>query len=162
MGPQEARVGSFISSRDYSEVSEEKRDIRDRRIHLRRRKLEFEYTRPLGEGPHGRNVFEHLTNKGLMTMLKGNIQQSLGKANRLTTVAGTDSNGFPGTVLDNMIYVDMQDPVLKRAINSGRTRREAATMRQIRGACIAIPLKHEKDCWYIPLGKVDVLETGIA
>ena len=160
-GLQDSRAGIFNTNRDYCEVSEEKSDIRDRRIRLRRRKLEFEYTRTPGRGAYRRNVFEHLTNKGMMTMLKGNIQQSLGKANRFTTVAGPDGNGLLAAVLDEMVYVDMRDPVLKRAINSGRTRKESVLMRQIRGVYIAIPLEHEKDCWYIPLGHVDVSKTEI-
>jgi hypothetical protein len=164
MGPQETKVGMFSTSRSYSEVSEEKSDIRDKRIRLRRRGLAFEYTRRHVNDNRlfGRNVFEHLTNKGMMTMLKGNVQQTLGKANRLTTRAGADHYGLAATVLDDMVYVDMRDPVLKRAINSGRTGKECMPMGRLKGAYIAIPLQHVKDCWYIPLGRVDILSTEIS
>ena len=97
-----------------------------------------------------------------MTMLKGNVQQTLGKANRLTTRAGADHYGLAATVLDDMVYVDMRDPVLKKAINSGRTRKECMPMERLKGAYIAIPLLHDKDCWYIPLGRVDLLPTEIS
>jgi hypothetical protein len=163
LGPQERKVGIFSTSRSYSEVAEEKSDIRDKRIHLRRRGLAFEYTRHVNDNrPFGRNVFEHLTNKGMMTMLKGNVQQTLGKANRLTTRAGVDHYGLAATVLDDMVYVDMRDPVLKKAINSGRTRKDCMPMRRLKGAYIAIPLQHDKDCWYIPLGRVDLLSTEVS
>jgi hypothetical protein len=164
MGPQESKVGMFSTSRGYSEVSEEKGDIRDKRIRLRRRRLAFEYTMgDVGGGRlFGRNVFDNLTNKGMMTMLKGNVQQTLGKANRLTTRAGVDQSGLAATVLDDMVYVDMRDPVLKRAINSGRTRKESMSMRRLKGAYIEISLQHDKDCWYIPLGRVDLLSTEIS
>jgi hypothetical protein len=163
-GPQESKVGMFSTSRSYSEVSEEKSDIRDKRIRLRRRRLTFEYTRRHVNDNRlfGRNVFEHLTHKGMMTMLKGNVQQTLGKANRLTTTVGADHYGLAATVLDDMVYVDMRDPVLKRAINSGRTRKESMSMGRLKGAYIAIPLQHDKDCWYIPLGSVDLLPTEIS
>jgi len=161
MGPQESKVGMFSTSRSHSEVSEEKVDIRDRRIRLRRRRLAFEYTRSHVNDNRvlGRNVFEHLTNKGMMTMLKGNVQQTLGKANRLTTRAGSDQFGLAAAVLDDMVYVDMRDPVLKRAINSGRTWQESMPMGRLKGAYIEISLHHDKDCWYIPLGRVDLLST---
>jgi len=161
MGTQESKVGMFSTSRSYSEVSEEKGDIRDRRIRLRRRRLAFEYTRRLVNDNRlfGCNVFENLTNKGMMTMLKGNVQQTLGKANRLTTRAGSDQFGLAAAVLDDMVYVDMRDPVLKRAINSGRTWQESMPMGRLKGAYIEISLHHDKDCWYIPLGRVDLLST---
>jgi hypothetical protein len=164
MGSQESKVGMFSMSRSYSEVSEEKGDIRDKRIRLRRRRLAFEYTRRHVNDNwlFGRNVLEHLTNKGMMTMLKGNVQQTLGKANQLTTRAGADHYGLAATVLDDMVYVDMRDPVLKRAINSGRTRKESMSMRRLKGAYIEISLQHDKDCWYIPLGRVDLLSTEIS
>jgi hypothetical protein len=164
MGPQESKVGMFSTSRSHSEVSEEKGDIRDRRIRLRRRRLAFEYTRSHVNDNRvfGRNVFEHLTNKGMMTMLKGNVQQTLGKANRLTTRAGSDQFGLAAAVLDDMVYVDMRDPVLKRAINSGRTWQESMPRGQLKGAYIEISLHHDKDCWYIPLGRVDLLSTEIS
>jgi hypothetical protein len=162
-GVEESRVGMFSMSRRYSEVSEEKSDIRDMRIRLRRRRLAFEYTtRHVDDNQlFGCNVLEHLTNKGVMTMLKGNVQQTLGKANQLTTRAGADHYG-PATVLDDMFYVDMREPMLKKAINSGRTRKESMSLRRLKGAYIAISLKHDKDCWYIPLGRVDLLSTEIS
>jgi hypothetical protein len=164
MGSRESKVGMFSTSRSCSEVSEEKSDIRDKRIRLRRRGLAFEYTsRHVHDNRlFGHNVFEHLTNKGMMTMLKGNVQQTLGKANRLTTRAGADHYGLAATVLDDMVYVDMRDPVLKRAINSGRTRKECVPMERLKGAYIAIPLQHDKDWCYIPLGRVDLLSTEIS
>jgi hypothetical protein len=96
----------------------------------------------------------------MMTMLKGNVQQTLGKANRLTTRAGADHFGLAATVLDDMVYVDMRDPVLKRAINSGRTWKESVSMRRLKGAYIEISL--QDDCWYIPLGRVDLLSAEIS
>ena len=149
-GPQETRVGIFNTGR--SEISEEKCDVRDKRIRLRRRRVKY-CVDPRG----ARNLFENLTNKGFMTLLKGNIQQQLGKTNRFPFVAGPDSLGLTATVLDNMVYVDMRDPVMKAAVNSGRTRRESASRTQVKGFHIAVPLEHEKDCWYIPLGPVSVV-----
>ena len=153
MAPQDSRVGIFNTGRQQCEVSEEKSDIRDKRIRLRRRRVQYVVDRRGGQ-----NRFENLTNKGLMTLLKGNVQQTLGKTNRLTTVAGPDSNGLLATVLDKMVFMDFRDPVLKEAINSGKTRRDAVLGMHVQGYHIAVPLEHEKDSWYIPMGPVTVLK----
>jgi hypothetical protein len=143
-------VGSFL--RQSCEVSEEKKDIRDKRIRVRRRKLE--YSRSLrGER---RNVFEHLTSKGVMTLLKGNVQQSLGKTNREPFVLGFDGDGFPMRVLENLVFVNMRNPVLQKAINSGRTTGECVSWRQIPQAHIEVELvTFAQHLWYIPLGSGD-------
>ena len=144
---QNVHIGMFNPSRQNCEVSEEKIDIRDKRIRLRRRRLAYS-----SNTRGGCNVFENLTNKGLMTMLKGNVQQSLGKANRLLTVMGPDRNGLLAPVLDKVVFVDMRNPVLKLAINSSKTRSDCLPREHILGLNIAIPSDHERDCWYIPLG----------
>ena len=153
MAPQDRRVGIFNTSRQKCEVSEEKSDLRDKLIRLRRRRVHYVIDRRGGQ-----NRFENLTNKGLMTLLKGNVQQTLGKTNRLITVAGPDSNGLLATVLDNMVFVDFRNPVLKEAINSGKTRRDAVLGMHVQGFHIAVPLEHEKDSWYIQMGPVTVME----
>jgi hypothetical protein len=130
------------------EVSEEKKDIRDRRIRLRRRKLEQITNR------HGKRhiVFEHLTHKGIMTLLKGNVKQSLGKTSREPCVLGLDDIGFPMPVLDDLVFVNLRNPVLQKAINSGRTRSGCLSWRQIRQAHIEVELvTFAQHLWYIPM-----------
>jgi hypothetical protein len=147
----EAHTGFFKQS---CEVSEEKQDIHDRRIRLRRRKLD-QIEDQTFDGKR-RIIFDHLTHKGIMTLLKGNVKQCLGKATREPCVLGLDKNGFAAPVLDDLVFVDMRNPVIQRAINSGRTRGECVSSRQIRQAHIEVELvTFAPHVWYIPLGSGD-------
>jgi hypothetical protein len=152
----EAHAGFFKQS---CEVSEEKQDIRDKRIRLRRRKLEQIGDRAF-DGER-RIIFDHLTHKGIMTLLKGNVKQCLGKATREPCVLGLDTDGLAKPVLDDLVFVDMRDPVIQKAINSGRSRGECVSSRQIRQAHIEVQLvTHARHVWYLPLRDADIEDAN--
>jgi hypothetical protein len=150
----EAHTGFFKQFCEVSEVSEEKRDIRDKRIRLRRRKLEQVVDQTVGG--KRRIIFDHLTHKGIMTLLKGNVKQCLGRATREPCVSGLDKDGFPMPVLDDLVFVDMRNTVMQKAINSGRTRNECVSSRQVQQAHIEVELAtYARHVWYIPLGSAE-------
>jgi hypothetical protein len=71
-------------------------------------------------------------------------------------VSGLDKDGFPMPVLDDLVFVDMRNPVMQKAINSGRTRNECVSSRQVQQAHIEVELAtYAPHVWYIPLGSAE-------